>query len=369
MSERIAFAAPGPSDEHEQKQLEEACRRVIASNHYILGPEVDAFEEEWTRATGAVGAVGVASGLDALEIPLRALGVGPGDEVIVPAMSAMATALAVARCGATPVFCDIEKDTALIDLEHADAVVTERTRAVIPVHLYGRAVDMPTVVTWGAARGLDIVEDAAQAHGARVGGRAVGTWGDASAFSFYPTKNLGALGDAGAITSTNDSVLRMARSLRNYGQFGLYNHEVVGLNSRLDEMQAAILRARLPLLDQRTASRQSIAQRYFDEIDNTRVQLLRKPDSFNEYVAHLFVVLPESRQDFMSHMSGVGIDCLVHYPRALSDQLAAEFWGASRSDVPVARRHADSCVSIPCRPGLSEEEVNRIISAVNGYTT
>ncbi len=367
MTSRIPFAQPGPADANEQRALEEACQRVIASNSYILGPEVARFEEEWANSTGAAGAVGVASGLDALEIPLRALGIGVGDEVIVPAMSAMATALAVARCGATPIFCDVTEDTALIDLAHADTLVTERTRAVVPVHLYGRAVDMPAVVAWSEKRGLAIVEDAAQAHGARVGGRAVGTWGQASAFSFYPTKNLGALGDAGAITSNEESLLEMAQVLRNYGQRGLYNHEVVGLNSRLDEMQAAILRARLPLLAHRTAARQAVAACYFDEIRNPDVRLLARPETAEEYVAHLFVIVVDDREDFMTFMDASGVDCLIHYPRALPDQPAAITWGSLGADAPVARRHSAGCVSLPCRPDMTDSDVDRIVSTVNRY--
>lgn len=367
MGSRIPFALPGPIDAAERQALDEACRKVISSNSYILGPKVAAFEEEWASFTDARGAVGVASGLDALEIALRALGVAEGDEVIVPAMSAMATALAVARSGATPVFCDIDQETALIDLQSAEAVVTDRTRAVIPVHLYGRAVDMPAAVAWADSRGLAVVEDAAQAHGALIAGRAVGTWGNASAFSFYPTKNLGALGDAGAITSMDDSVLDLARVLRNYGQRGLYNHEVEGLNSRLDEMQAAILSARIPMLAERTAARQSVAARYFDAIDNPCVRVLARPESIDQYVAHLFVVVVDDRTDFMSYITAHGIDCLIHYPRALPDQPAAAAWGAGGADVPVARRHASGCVSLPCRPGLNSGDVERIIGAVNGY--
>lgn len=365
--ERVRFAHPGPLTATEAQALGEACQRVIDSDSYILGPEVATFEERWAGFLGAAGAVGVASGLDALEVSLRALDVGPGDEVIVPAMSAMATALAVHRAGAVPVFCDISAATALIDLDQLDLLVTQRTRAVIPVHLYGRAVDMPRLCAWAHDRSLLVVEDVAQAHGARVGGRCVGTWGEAGAFSFYPTKNLGALGDAGALVSMDQSLLETARSLRNYGQRAQYDHALLGLNSRLDEMQAAILSSRLPGLEAHTKFRQKVAQAYFTQIENTHVELMESPEDPDTYVAHIFAVRVGNREHFIRHMSDAGIDCLIHYPIPLPDQPAASPWLQRAPEIPTARRHASTCVSLPCRPGLSEQAVQRVIDATNAY--
>ena len=364
---RIDFAIPGPISDAQSTAIEAACVRVINSGRYVLADEVAAFEKDWAAYVGAPESVGVASGLDALEISMRALGIGSGDEVIVPAVSAMATALAVLRSGATPVFCDVTAGTALIDLEQVEELTTRRTRAVVPVHLYGRAVDMASMSEWAESLNIAVIEDAAQAHGAVSGGRSIGTWGDASAFSFYPTKNLGALGDAGAITSTRADVVEAARSLRNYGQRAQYDHVDLGMNSRLDEIQAAILSARLPDLAVATHERQSIAAQFFRSISNPLVRLPQEPSAVDEYVAHLFVVNVNDRKQFMDHMTNAGIGCLVHYPKALPDQPALGLIGIGEEPLPVARWHVDTCVSIPCRPGLTDGEVERIIDAVNSY--
>ena len=363
----LTFAHPGPLDAQEALALLDACRRVVESNSYVLGHEVAAFESSWACYLGAPGSVGVANGLDALEIGLRALGIGPGDEVVVPAISAMATPLAVHRAGATPVFCDIEPETALLSLDHAADLITQRTRAVIPVHLYGRAVDMPRLLSLTETHGVRTIEDAAQAHGARIHGRSVGTWGDAAGFSLYPTKNLGALGDAGAVVSMDRTVLESARTLRNYGQRSLYDHVLPGANSRLDELQAAILSVRLDSLEQRNGIRRQIARRFFAEIANPYVSLLREPEDSESYVAHLFVLLADNRDSFMRHMAASGVACLIHYPKALPDQLASEAWNGSGAQTPEARDHARRCVSLPCRPGMSHSEVDRVIDAVNDY--
>jgi dTDP-4-amino-4,6-dideoxygalactose transaminase len=366
-SDRIDFAVPGPISVAQSQAMQAACARVIASGRYILGEEVASFETEWAAFVGAPSAVGVANGLDALEIAMRALGVRSGDEVIVPAVSAMATVLAVLRTGAVPVFCDVTQTTALMDLEQLPKLVTSRTRAVIPVHLYGRTVDMQWVVDWADCVNIAVVEDAAQAHGAAWQEQSIGTWGDASAFSFYPTKNLGALGDAGAVTSRREDVLEAARSLRNYGQRSQYDHVDVGMNSRLDEIQAAILRTRLPGLQEATRDRQRIAGRYFTDIENHEVQLPDPPVERDNFVAHLFVVNVSDRASFIHHMGDRGVDCLVHYPKALLDQPALTSMTTANTDLPVARRHVETCVSIPCRPGLDESDVDRVIDAVNAY--
>ena len=366
-NDRVRFAVPGPETRSQRNAIADACARVIDSGRYVLGEEVSFFEDEWAAFVGASAAVGVASGLDAIEIALRSLGVGNSDEVIVPAVSAMATALAVVRAGATPVFCDVVEGTALMDLEHASRLETQRTKAVVPVHLYGRAVDMRALVDWADSAGIVVVEDAAQAHGASWGGRSIGTWGDASAFSFYPTKNLGALGDAGAITSTRRDVLDSARRLRNYGQHSQYEHVDLGMNSRLDEIQAAILRARLADLSTATIARQRLAARYFGGITSEFVRLPAAPSSTEGYVAHLFVVNVDDRRSFIDHMDRAGIDCLVHYPMVLSDQPAMRSLGFEDDGLPFARMHVETCVSIPCRPGLSDEEADRVIDAVNAF--
>lgn len=363
----VPFGKPGPRSAAMHEALMHACDRVLGSHDYILGPEVREFELSWAATLEARGAVGVASGLDALEIAMRAAGVGPGDEVILPAVSAMATALAVLRTGASPVFCDVDYATGLMSLEHAKSLLTERTRCLLPVHLYGRAVNMSELGAWAEDAGVYVVEDAAQAHFAKWDGRFVGTWGIAAAFSFYPTKNLGAIGDAGALVSMNEGILERARILRNYGQISQYDHVTPGLNSRLDELQAAILRVRLAWLEQDTAIRQEIAQRYFRDILNESVTCLDRPSDPESYVAHLFVVLVEDRAHFMDFMAASGVECLVHYPRALPDQYALHGLCCDSHLVPSSRKFTARCVSLPCNPALTPSEVDRVISVVNAY--
>jgi dTDP-4-amino-4,6-dideoxygalactose transaminase len=226
---------------------------------------------------------------------------------------------------------------------------------------------MRRLTGWAQEAGLLVVEDVAQAHGAVFEGRQVGTWGDAAAYSFYPTKNLGALGDAGAVVSMSARVLDVARSMRNYGQTSLYRHEYLGLNSRLDEIQAAVLSARLLQLREETAKRQAIAAQYFEAISNDHVLLMERPADAASYVAHIFAVRTSDRERFILHMSDRGIDCLVHYPLTLPEQVAAGAWDVNAAETPVAMTHAATCVSLPCRPGLSQWDIDRIIDATNGY--
>jgi dTDP-4-amino-4,6-dideoxygalactose transaminase len=344
-----------------------AIDRVVASGWFVLGPEVDAFETEFAAASGAARAVGTGNGTDAIALTLRALGIGPGDEVITPALSAAYSALAVLMAGARPVFADIDPARYTIDADSLNAAVTTRTRAVLPVHLYGQAADMDVVSRVASRHNLAIVEDCCQAHLATAGGRAVGTIGVAGAFSFYPTKNLGALGDGGAVV-TNDRQLadRIAR-LRNGGQSDRYRHMEPGVNSRLDEIQAAILRARLPRLAGWTARRRSLAAAYRSLLDGGSISPPVVSDPGHVY--HLFVVRTAGgasrRAALQRHLKERGIETLVHYPVPIPRQPAMA--AVQPAECPRATSACDEVLSLPLHPGLTDEAVTEIAGAVASF--
>jgi dTDP-3-amino-3,4,6-trideoxy-alpha-D-glucose transaminase len=339
--------------------VRDAIARVTASGWYILGPEVAAFESEFAAASGAQFAVGTGNGTDAISLLLRAAGIGAGDEVIVPAITAAYTALAVIAAGATPVIVDVEDETLTMDPAACAAAINARTRAIVPVHLYGQATDMSALTALAARQNLAIIEDCCQAHLATWRGRPVGTFGSGGAFSFYPTKNLGALGDGGAAITNDPAVADRLRRLRNGGQTDRYVHAEAGTNSRLDEMQAAILRARLPFLREWTHRRRQLAFAYRRSLHpGVRPIVERDPG----HVYHLFPVRSAVRQTLQSSLSAAGIETLVHYPMPLTDQPA--FTQYRRHECPVAARAATELVSLPLHPGLSEHDVRMIISKV-----
>ena len=360
---RVPFFSPTLREDAEAVRA--ALDRVVASGWFVLGPEVSAFEREFAAAAGAAYAVGVGTGTDAIALILRALGIGPGDEVITTPLSAAYTALAVMTTGARPVFADIDPDRLTLSADAIDAAVTSRTRAVLPVHLYGQAADMEAILRIAAKHHVAVVEDCCQAHLATAQGRPVGTVGIAGAFSFYPTKNLGALGDGGAVV-TNDAAIagRIAR-LRNGGQRDRYYHELPGINSRLDEMQAAVLRARLPFLQNWTAQRRALAMRYrrsLGEASTTRP--VREYDAGHVY--HLFVVRSERRAELQSHLAERGIQTLVHYPVPIPRQAALA--SVAPQICPEADRACGEVLSLPLHPGLSNHEVDEIAAAVLEFT-
>jgi dTDP-4-amino-4,6-dideoxygalactose transaminase len=346
-----------------------AIDRVVASGWFILGPEVEAFEKEFAKASGASYAVGTGNGTDAIALILRALGIGRGDEVITSPLSAAYSALAVLMAGARPVFADIDPRRLTIDPQAVAAAITTRTRAILPVHLYGQAADMAGLVRVAARHSLPIVEDCCQAHLATADGRSVGTIGVAGAFSFYPTKNLGALGDGGAVV-TNDRTLaeRVAR-LRNGGQVDRYHHELPGINSRLDEMQAAILRARLPRLAGWTARRRALARTYRKALTDAPVDVPEAVDAGHVY--HLFVVrasggpASERRDRLQRHLSERGIQTLVHYPVPIPLQPAL-----ADSDPAACPQAVDACnavLSLPLHPGLNDDQVTRVAAEIRAF--
>lgn len=339
-----------------------AIDRVITRGWFVLGPELEAFETEFAAASGAAHAVGVGTGTDAIALALEALGIGDGDEVITSPLSAAYSALAIMMTGARPVFADIDPERLTIDPARVEAAITSRTRAILPVHLYGQPADVPALAALADRHGLAIVEDCCQAHLATSAGRAVGTWGVAGAFSFYPTKNLGALGDAGAIITNDASLAERLRRLRNGGQTSRYHHAEPGVNSRLDEMQAAVLRARLPRLRGWTETRRALAARYRTALAGAPVRVPREFDAGHVY--HLFPVLSDARDALQRRLADAGIESLIHYPVAIPDQPALA--GTSPAPCPIASRVAAEVLSLPLHPGLVPDAIDRVADAIGG---
>ena len=360
-AKRIPFLALTPGED--AKDVAAAIKRVVQRGWFVLGPEVEAFEAEFARASGAAHAVGVGNGTDAIALTLRALGIGAGDEVITSPLSAAFSALAVMMTGARPVFADIDPERLTIDPRRIDDAVSGRTRAILPVHLYGQPADMNAIERIAVKHGLAIVEDCCQAHLATSNGRPVGTIGLAGAFSFYPTKNLGALGDGGAIVTNDRALADRLRRLRNGGQSSHYRHDEFGVNSRLDELQAAVLRARLAHLPRWTDRRRQIAARYRRALDGSDAGLIRiLPERDAGHVYHLFVVRSESRAALQQHLAAQGVETLIHYPTSIPRQAA--FARSAPAACPEADRACAEVLSLPLHPALADGDVDAIAAAV-----
>ncbi len=358
---RVPFNVLRPGDD--RAAIDQAIARVIDSGWFVLGPEVAAFEAEFAAAMGAGHAVGVNTGTDALALALRALDIGPGDEVITSPLSAAYSALAIDMAGARPVFADIDPERLTLDPAAAEAAITPRTRALMPVHLYGQPADLDGIHALAARHGLAVVEDACQAHLATHRGTPVGRGSVATAYSFYPTKNLGALGDGGAVTTDDPALAGRIRRLRNGGQTSRYHHDERGINSRLDELQAAVLRARLPRLAERTAVRRQLAADYRARLAGAPVQVPRECDSGHVY--HLFPVLVAERDRFQAHLRAAGIETLIHYPVPIPRQPAAAVW--TPDPCPVADRVCATVVSLPLYPSLSAAALAEVAAAVAAF--
>jgi len=343
--------------------VDEAIRRTLDSGWYILGREGAAFERELAEWLGARHAVGVASGTDAITLALLALGIGPGAEVITTAMTAYPTITGIKRAGATPVVVDIEPDTGLLDVRKVAAAVSPLTRAIVPVHLYGQSCDMGALLALGEQLGLPIVEDCAQSIGAAWQGRCTGTLGRLGCFSFYPTKNLGAFGDGGAVVTQDDVLVTRLRHLRNYGQTRRYYHDVEGLNSRLDELQAAILRAKLPALAAANQRRRALAGRYQAQLRGVQPMAER---SYGCPAYHLFPVRVARREAFMAALAERGVETLIHYPVPVHRQ--RDFAAPAALSLPAAEAFAAEIVSLPLYPELSEQQIDEVCQAVNDVT-
>jgi dTDP-4-amino-4,6-dideoxygalactose transaminase len=337
-----------------------AIQRVTDRAWYVLGPEVEAFEREFALASGAAHAIGVGNGTDALAIILRALGIGAGDEVITTALSAAYTALAIVMAGAKPVFADIDPLRMTLDPAAAEHAITERTVALLPVHLYGQPADLAALRALAKRKGLALVEDCCQAHLATSEGRPVGTVGVAGAFSFYPTKNLGALGDGGAIITGDALLAERMKRLRNGGQADRYHHVEAGVNSRLDELQAAILRERLPLLPDRTARRRWLARQYRAALAESNVAV--PPEVDPGHVYHLFPIRAQQRTRLQDRLRTSGIETLVHYPVTIPEQAA--FASTGPADCPHAVQAANEVLSLPLYPTLSTAALQSVADAV-----
>ena len=364
MPEPVPFVTLDRQHAALREELSAAFERVVGTSGFILGAEVDAFEREFGDYCDAPHTVGVASGTAALILALKAAGIGPGDEVIVPAHTFIASALAVTHAGATPVFCDVEEGTGLIDPDAAAAAVGERTAAIIAVHLYGQCCDMGRLRELTRGRGLFLLEDAAQAHGATWDGRRAGSLGDAAAFSFYPSKNLGALGDGGAITTSDAALAEKARALRDLGQVGKGNHQLEGYNERLDGLQAALLRVKLQHLDAGNAARREHAEAYRAALDGLR---LLEESGKAPCVYHLFPVRVPDRDEVRSALAGQGVGVGVHYSPALPDQ--PPYVEARCADDAVnARAWAAEELSLPMSPELTRDEVERAAQALVAST-
>ena len=352
-------------DELRRQELE-AAQRVLASGWFILGTEVEHFEQAWARYCGVPYCIGVGNGMEAIEIGLRAMGIGPGDEVITTPMTAIATVLAIVHAGATPVLADIDPATALLDPASVRRSLTARTKAVLLVHLYGQVGDMEYWQSFSRETGVALLEDCAQSHGAGWNGALGGSFGVFGAFSFYPTKNLGARGDAGALVTSSPEIAAKARILRNYGTRARYEHPEAGLNSRLDELQAGILTARLSWLDAFNARRQSVARKYRNGIDNPRLELLAAAREAS-HVFHLFVIRSARRDQLVRFLRERDIETLIHYPIPAHKQDSLRGVRSDPNGLPVAERHATECLSIPCHPQLRDDEVDEVIAALNGF--
>jgi len=343
--------------------VNEAIARVVTRGWFILGPELEAFEREFAAASGGGYAVGVGTGTDAIAIALRALGIGPGDEVITSPVSAAYSALAIMMAGARPVFADIDPDRLTLDPRATEAAITPKTAAILPVHLYGQAADMPALARLAQRHGIAIVEDCCQAHLGTCAGQPVGSYSAAAAYSFYPTKNLGALGDGGAIITRDADVAARAGRLRNGGQTGRYEHAEFGVNSRLDEMQAAILRARLAFLPKWTADRRRLGARYRAALASIH-GIFFPPELDPGHVYHLFPILSPAREALRAHLTSHGIETLIHYPIPIPQQPAVA--DQCPAECPVATRVCREVFSLPLYPALDDRSVDEVAKAIAG---
>lgn len=359
----VPFLDLGAAYRELQAEIDQAIAGLLASGWYILGPEVEAFESEYAAYCEAAHCIGVGNGLDALHLALRAMDVGPGDEVIVPSNTYIATWLAVSQCGATPVPVEPLEATYNIDPGLIEAAITPATKVILPVHLYGQPADMDPILEIAQKHGLKVLEDGAQAHGARYKGKRLGAHGDAVAWSFYPSKNLGALGDGGAVTTDDPELAQRIRVLRNYGSSKKYVNEVQGYNSRLDPIQSAVLRVKLKYLDEWNARRTVLADQYLQGLTSAGLVLPLVPDGI-EPVWHLFVVRHLHRDTLQNKLSDAGVGSQIHYPIPPYEQQAYSQLGLSADAFPLASRMAREVLSLPIGPQLDRDAVDKVIEEV-----
>jgi dTDP-4-amino-4,6-dideoxygalactose transaminase len=347
-------------------EIDSAVHRVLDSGWYILGNELAQFEKEFAAWIGVEHAVGVASGTEALQLALLGAGVKSGDEVITVANTAVPTLSAISAVHAIPVFVEIDATSYCMDVTKISAAVTERTKAIIPVHLYGNACNMPAILQIAKKYKLKVIEDCAQAHGTQYNGQTVGTFGDYGCFSFYPSKNLGAFGDAGLVVTNNADKAKELGMLRNYGQSERYYHDRIGINSRLDEMQAAILSAQLPHLNDWTRRRQEIAAIFDANISNPKIMT---PIVCNDvkHVYHLYVIQTKQRDELRQHLADAGVGAQIHYPVPCHLQKAYAFLGNSKGSLPITEKYADEVLSLPNYPELTDDQILYMCDVLNKF--
>ena len=359
----IPFFDVGAVNEPYRAELDVAWQTVRSSGQYILGPQVAAFEEEFAAFCGVRHCVGVGSGLDALSLIIGGYGFGPGDEIIVPANTYIASVLAISANGCTPVLVEPDPSTFNLDPKAVEAHITPATRAILAVHLYGRLCDWDALTAIADHHGLTLIEDAAQAHGAVTAGRRAGALGDAAGFSFYPTKNLGCLGDGGAVTTNDDELAQRVRMLRNHGSAHKSVHEMVGTNSRLDELQAAMLRVKLPHLEADNQLRRDVAAFYLDNVHNPKITLPNVPES--SHVVHLFVVRAGERDDLHRTLARAGVGAAIHYPTPPHRQGA--YRGLAKTPLPITEQLSAQVLSLPAHPALTRSDLERVVEVLNAW--
>lgn len=363
---KVPFVTFKPLEKELDKDLRDAFERVYNRSWYIEGEEDEAFEKAFAEYCDSKYCVGVGNGLDSLFLALKAMGIKEGDEVIVPSNTYIATALAVTYTGATPVFVEPDIRTFNIDPTKIEAAITDKTRAIMPVHLYGQACDMDPIMNIAKKYDLYVVEDCAQAHGAKYNGKVIGSFGDAAGFSFYPGKNLGALGDAGATVTNNEELAKKVRALGNYGSDYKYHHIYQGNNSRLDELQAAFLAAKLPHLNKVNVERRKIAQKYLDGINNPEINLPFVPE-YAEPVWHIFGIRCNRRDELEKFLNDAGISTNKHYPIPMHLQGCYADLGFKKGDYPIAEEISETELSIPMYYGMTDEEVQYVIDRINEF--
>lgn len=367
MSFKVPFGDVKLRYESLRKQIEESVQRVLPSGYYILGPELERFEKRFADFLGADFSVGCASGTEAIYLAMKAAGVGPGDEVVVVAHTAVPTISAISMTGAEPVFVDIDPYSYVMDATKVEAAITAKTKAIIPVHIYGQVVDLDPLLALGRARGIPVIEDVAQATGATYKGKIAGTMGDFGAFSFYPSKNLGAFGDGGAVCTNSEEGYRKLLMLRNYGQSKRYHHDEIGINSRLDELQAAILDAQLPYVHEWNVRRREIARRFTAGLKD--VVVTPAESSFGTHVYHLYVIQTKDRDALQQYLLDKGIQTLIHYPIPAHLQKAYAYRGYKRGDLPVTEQVTQQILSLPMFPELTNSQVDFVIEEIVKYHT
>jgi dTDP-4-amino-4,6-dideoxygalactose transaminase len=345
-------------------EIDKTIQKVLDSQRFILGSELEAFEKEFAKYLGVKYVVGVGSGTDALILSLIALGLGRGDEVITPVNSFIATTTAIIQVGATPIFVDCDKDTYQIDVNQLEKKITKKTKAILPVHLYGAPFDVEEIQEIAKKNNILLVEDAAQAHGATFKGKKAGSFGDLAALSFYPSKNLGAYGDGGAVSTNSEELYKKLLKLRNYGQVSKYYHETYGINSRLDEIQAVILRIKLKHLDNWNERRNEVAKKYREEIKGYKFQEM-VPGGKSSY--HIFSIESQKRDQLQEYLLKNGIHSLIHYPVPIHLQEVYKYLGYKKGDFPNAERISTSILSIPMYPELTNKQINYLAQKLNFF--